>query len=439
MIGLLLLWIVLFVALVVFAIGRPREGGALTLAYFLGLSLIHVPAALIYVNPTSFLPYPDETELGFEMTIVSLAAYVLGASLMRLIHRRKRSGFAELSPDQRRRLRRFGSRMIVIGALSYFVVLPVAGNVSSLTAVVSPLASLLLLGICVHLYVAVVAHERLKVFGLLASVPILPISTLVTGGFIGFGINWALSVISFLFVIVRQRRWFFLLSPFVAYAGLSLFVTYMGERTGIRDVIWNAQSDFADRFERASSIVTNFQWLDLGNATHLDAIDGRLNQNFLVGAMVQRHQEGVLELAYGGTVALWALVPRAIWPEKPDVGGGGALVADLTGLTFAEGTSVGTGQVMEFYANFGWIGILIGFSALGALLMQLDRGIMRALSAGDFRGLTLRAMPGFVLLQPGGNLLEILVAVVGAIVTSHLVVIFERQKALRERSLTQHA
>src|ERR1700738_3530095 len=132
MIGLLLLWIVLFVALVVFAIGRPREGGALTLAYFLGLSLIHVPAALIYVNPTSFLPYPDETELGFEMTIVSLAAYVVGASLMRLIDRRRRSGCAELSLDQRRRLRRFGSRMIVIGALSYFVVLPVAGNVASL-------------------------------------------------------------------------------------------------------------------------------------------------------------------------------------------------------------------------------------------------------------------------------------------------------------------
>jgi hypothetical protein len=292
---------------------------------------------------------------------------------------------------------------------------------------------------CAHLYVAVVAHERLRIFGLLASIPILPISTLVTGGFVGFGINWSLSVISFLFVIVRRRRWFFLLAPFVAYAGLSLFVTYMGERTGIRDVVWNEQSGFGDRFGRIATIVTNFQFLDLEDTAHLDAIDGRLNQNFLVGVVVRRLQDEDLELAYGGTVSLWALIPRAIWPDKPGVGGGGTLVSELTGLAFGEGTSVGAGQVLEFYANFGWIGILVGFSALGALLMHLDRGIMRAFSAGDQRGLILRALPGLVLLQPGGNLLEILVSVVGAIATAHLVAIVERRRSLRERLSVQRA
>ena len=47
--------------------------------------------------------------------------------------------------------------------------------------------------------------------------------------------------------------------------------------------------------------------------------------------------------------------------------------------------------------------------------MRLDLGIMRAFAAGDLPGLLLRAMPGLSLLQPGGNLLEILVALVGAI------------------------
>ncbi len=67
--------------------------------------------------------------------------------------------------------------------------------------------------------------------------------------------------------------------------------------------------------------------------------------------------------------------------------------------------------MLEFYINFGIPGVLIGFLGLGYLLMRLDRGIMRSLAADDMRGLLLRAMPGLMLLQPGGNLLEILVGV----------------------------
>ena len=48
---LLFVWAALLVALVVFAIGRPGRGGALTLAYFLGLSLIHVPGVLPFLDP----------------------------------------------------------------------------------------------------------------------------------------------------------------------------------------------------------------------------------------------------------------------------------------------------------------------------------------------------------------------------------------------------
>ena len=40
---------------------------------------------------------------------------------------------------------------------------------------------------------------------------------------------------------------------------------------------------------------------------------------------------------------------------------------------------------------------------------------MRAFAAGDLPNLLLRALPGLSLLQPGGNLLQILVALVGAV------------------------
>ena len=126
-------------------------------------------------------------------------------------------------------------------------------------------------------------------------------------------------------------------------------------------------------------------------------------------------EAGFYDFAYGGTVPLWGFVPRVLWSDKPEVGGGGSLVTEYTGIPFQEGTSVGAGQVLEFYVNFGIPGVLAGFAGMGFLLMRLDLGIMRAFAAGDMSGLLLRALPGLSLLQPGGNLLEILIALLGAV------------------------
>jgi hypothetical protein len=160
----------------------------------------------------------------------------------------------------------------------------------------------------------------------------------------------------------------------------------------------------------------------LSNENHRTALDQRLNQNYLVGTGVMSHREGLVELWYGATVPLWALIPRAIWPDKPAVGGSGDLVAQFTGITFAEGTSVGAGQVLEFYMNFGMAGVLAGFVVFGFILMRLDQGVMRALAMGDLAGMVRRVLPGLALLAPLGSLLEILVAVVSASITAQLLV-----------------
>jgi hypothetical protein len=198
----------------------------------------------------------------------------------------------------------------------------------------------------------------------------------------------------------------------------------MGERQGIRDVIWQQQASYSDRLERMEGIVTNFQLLDLGDARHRDALASRLNQNFVVGTGVMRYERGLVDLAYGSTIGLWILIPRAIWPDKPDVGGGGSVVTDFTGILFAEGTSVGAGQVLEFYFNFGMTGVIVGFLAFGMLLMRIDRSIMRAFAAGDLRGIVLFGMPGLVLVQPGGNLTEIIVGAAGALISARLILLF---------------
>src|SRR5262249_48114281 len=139
----------------------------------------------------------------------------------------------------------------------------------------------------------------------------------------------------------------------LGFVGLSVYVSYMRDRSEIRDVVWGGQS-LGDRVDRVATTFHAFEWFDPSKDEHLARIDSRLNQSFLVGAAVSRLSD-IGGFAGGETLwdALIAVVPRALWPDKPVVAGSGNLVTRFTGIEFAAGTSVGIGQVMEFYVNFG--------------------------------------------------------------------------------------
>jgi hypothetical protein len=277
---------------------------------------------------------------------------------------------------------------------------------------------LLILGCWLKLYAA----DSRQTFFVLAVMPFFPLSTLVTGGFLGFGTVWALAVVAFHFVITRRRIWFYLAGPPVIFLGLSLFVTYFQARVDIREVVWDQNTTLVERLDKVSTLYTNFQLLDLSNGRHLMALDDRLNQNWLVGIGVMRHREHGVELLYGATVPLWALIPRAIWPDKPAIGGGQDWVTRFTGTGFAEGTSVGIGQVLEFYMNFGMPGVLVGFAVLAFILVRLDQKIMWALAMRNISHTVRYALPGLALLSPLSNLLEVLVASVAAMIVSKLLI-----------------
>jgi hypothetical protein len=422
MLNLFILWGILLAALVIFTIGRPGTGGALTLAYFLDLSLNHVPGVLPFLQPGSGLIDEDQTSLGFQMTIFGMAAFVVGAVLARRTARP--SAPARHAPRRWRAqaFERLGRRTFVFGIVIQFLLGPLSAKIPSLTSICVAWATLLVLGLWLIFYGAAAAADWRPTVTTLALLPLLPVVTLVTKGFLGMGIIWGFNAVVFLFVITRRRIWFYLGAPAAAFLGLSLFVTYGGERDGIREVVWQEQASLLDRIDRASSIITNFQLLDLSSPTQARALDLRLNQNWLVGLAIEFHEDVGVPFAYGGTVPLWGLIPRAVWPDKPEVGGGRSVITDFTGFEVAEGTSYGAGQVLEFYVNFGIPGVLISFCGLGYLLMRLDEGIMRSLAANDMRGVLLRVMPGLMLLQPGGNLLEIVVGYVAAYVAAHVLI-----------------
>ena len=90
-------------------------------------------------------------------------------------------------------------------------------------------------------------------------------------------------------------------------------------------------------------------------------------------------------------------------------------------MAFESDTSVGAGQPLEFYVNFGWYGLIIGFMLLGGLLAWCDRGLAQGFDSGNARRILVYGLPGVALIQPGGNLNEILVATVAAMIMARLV------------------
>jgi hypothetical protein len=416
------IWGTLVAGLVFLVLDKPRGVGAMVLAYFLNLSLGHVPGVLVYLNPNSFWVNFEATEIGFDVTLIGMTAFVAGAIAAQIMPMRTTSAksFQPMCSDDT--LSWQSRRVLTLGIVCYFVLSAVSAAVPSSAAIISAGGELLIIGVWFWIYSAVTANDSRQVLLILAMLPLLPLSTLVTGGFIGFGTTWVLSIVAFYFVIARGRIGFYIATPPVIFLGLSLFVTYSQQRDDIRDLIWYQNSGIFQRLNQVSKLVTEFQFLDLSDERHQMALDQRLNQNSLVGTGVMRHRQNLNELWYGGTVPIWAIVPRAIWPDKPSVGGSGDLVEQFTGITFAEGTSVGVGQVLEFYMNFGMAGVLTGFAFFGFILMRLDRAMMSALAVGDIHRALKNGLVGLALLMPMGSLMEILVSVCAAIFLAQLLV-----------------
>jgi hypothetical protein len=429
---LLLIWLAVGISLAWLVSQKRRSSAGLPLAYFLGLSLIHLPGALLYLDAEE----SNYTRIGFEQTIIGMVAFLGGVTIARFVFvtapgQQASAGRPPGSISQSfAALDRLALLYLGVGGFAYFVMLRLAAGIPSATAFVAPVGSLIMVGACLRLWVARESRNWLKFWSTMALLPVLPLATLVQGGFLGFGTYWVLAIVTFVFAQSKRRVGFFLLAPVVCFVGLSVFVNYMIARNEIRQLVWYQQAEMGDRLQRIADVFqNNFEWLDLSNERHREAIDSRLNQNVLVGAAVARLESGLVEYASGATLGnmIMGLIPRALWPEKPAVGGGGTVVHDFTGMEIPEGTSVGAGQVLEFYINFGTLGVIGGFVLYGWLLGRMDSRVIECLYRGDQRGFLFWLLISLALLDSGGNLLGVFTTAVGSAVCAYGIGYFVRR------------
>src|SRR5262249_3643508 len=279
MVNELLVWGALLVGGGFLVVDRRRGIGALTLAYFLVRSLGNVPGLLAYLDTTFLVDAAEPTKVGFDATVIAMMAFIGGALAARIVPHRTTSVKSYQPAASAELFSRLSWRVLTMGIIAYFVLLPVSALVPSFTAVASALGSLLILGFWLRLYGTVKARDGRGTFLTLMMLPLLPLATLTTGGFIGYGTVLTLCILSFLFVIARRRIWFYLGAPLIVFLGLSLFVTYFYQRDEIREVVWDQTTNIVQRLGRVSTLVTDFRFLDLSNDEHMLALDERLNQN----------------------------------------------------------------------------------------------------------------------------------------------------------------
>jgi hypothetical protein len=411
----LIFWLVVTFGLIVFLSVRKRSTVGLTASYLYSLTLNHFFGAAIFGLPWYEHDNADFVYSGFILTCYGLGGFALGVILVSpLLVSMSRPAWDKMGsylPNKR-----LPVAYIATGFVLNFVLAPALKNVPSVSVIAYSGWSLMIVGICLAAWSAWTTRRPILRWILLGFA--FPLFTTLEQGFLGYGVAALIVILLFVSIFYRPK-WKVVIAAFVSiYLGLSFFVTYFRDREIIREAVWYERQSIGQRVARLANLFTTFEFLDFQNEQHLDYINGRLNQNYLVGKAVTHLSFGMEKFARGETIvnALAAFVPRVLWPGKPYTAGSGAYVSQYTGEEFAEGTSVGMGQVLEFYINFGVTGVVVGFFLFGALTGFIDHAAAYRLSKGDWQGMVLWLLPGLTLLQSGGCLAEVTASMAAALI-----------------------
>src|SRR5262249_51321041 len=162
----------------------------------------------------------DLTKAGFEQTVIGMIAFLAGVLIAKKIGftaRRSSSqdgGVADApSWPSVDRLDRLGLLYFIVGAFVYFVVMRFTIGIPSITAFLSALGSLIAVGACLRLWAAREKRNPLKLWVMIAFLPLLPLVTVVQAGFLVFGTVWVLVILSFLFAQSNRRLVYVLVAP----------------------------------------------------------------------------------------------------------------------------------------------------------------------------------------------------------------------------------
>jgi len=391
---------------------RDQISLGLPLAYLFLLLLNHVPGAYAHLVDDGFLSGSDETATGIFFTAIGSVCFVAGVWLAGSTNNNRTS---QHYADRQK----FNSFCLLGGWFVVYGLSPLS-KIPSLGAAIEKGGAVWMLGVMLGLRAALQRGDVMSAARWSSALMVYPILMLLLGGFLSYGAA-AVIIVGAIAAVSAVRSWKVVaLAVVVTYIGLSVFVNYFAHRNEIRDAVWGGRP-MEERIDASLGMFRDFEWLDPSNRVHQKALHMRLNQNYFAGLAAQRIERGRVEYLYGRSVweGVVALVPRAIWPEKPVVAGSPKIVREMTGLHLDEDTSWGVGNVMEFQINFGIPGLIGGFLMLGWLLGTLDRNAAEAERAGRLSRVFFFFLPAVALIQPLGSLVELSGGAAAALVAAY--------------------
>ena len=410
----LILWWIFLFAILSIVQWRSKRAFGLPLAYALALSMIHpigaFPYALDFYTPRSQVLLDGgnsviTTYTGLFVALIGFTAFVTGVLIRPLFFPpRDLPAAPRLHPNVSTKL----PHTLLIMSIVFFVfVSPIIKRIPSVGQLGLSGTMLSVLAIVLLAQQAAQKGDFKRMWFWLGSTLMFPLVTITLMGFASYGGAAAGTVWAMSYRFIKPRIWAVLGLTLMLYCGLTFYTNYMRERIGIREKVWGG-SGLQARLNSLRSLIDNFEPLNSSSQLQMEIIDGRLNQNDLVGKAVRYIGAGRVGFAEGGTlyVATIAWIPRIIWPSKPNIGGSGTLATRFTGQKIADSTSVGVGQVLEFYVNWGLTSVIIGFLLYGCLIQYIDQRAGEGLATGDLWTAVRWGLPGLSLMQAGGSMAE---------------------------------
>lgn len=389
-----------FVAVVALVRHRSPSIG-LPVAYLFQLLLIHVPGAVAHAMPWANLTWHRVSVIGAGCAAVAAVSFTAGLWLARYRKVVRRMVIPQV--DQK-----FLWFSLFLGWTMMFVMRAALRRIPSVSAVVEVGSQVWMIAVLVALPLAFQSRNLGQIVLWIGALSLYPLLCLVDNGFLVWGVNAGVVCLAFLAVLTRQLWRVCAGFAALCVVGMGLFVTYFGIRDEIREVVWGG-AGWQQRWDESFRLITEYRLLDLRNSKDLSALNWRLNQNYLVGMAVERLQNGSVEFYKGKTLVqgFQALIPRVLWPDKPVFAGSGTIVTEMTGFYVDEDkVSYGVGNVLEFYINFGWSSLIVGFLVLGWGLGRLDYLAAMSLSNGDYPKVIVYALPAIALIQPERAIVE---------------------------------
>jgi hypothetical protein len=409
----ILLWIVTSGVIVIKNWSEKAVSSGLSATYVAIFTVLHFIGALIFIFPWYWYGDFRSTFYGFRVSTYGIIAFGIGNLVIapRLIRVLPFSRSNNSLNNSDRKIARHsydqGNIYFFLGLFSYFVLNSLFARVPTLSALASVGQQLMVVGVCLVLYISLLNKDNLSLSSWLLISLTFPFITIINQGFLGYGATMTLTCLLFFARFYRPRWRLITVGIVVVFLGLTFYQSYKRDRPELRRVIWG-DAPMSERIEVLNDSLMNTEWFDPFDRVQLDRIEDRLNQNFLVGLAVKRLERHG-NYAYGSTIweSILSLVPRIIWKEKSVFAGSGNLVSQYTGVNFPVGTSVGIGQVLEFYINFGMLGVIVGFLGFGTIIRVFDFMSGLYLINKDWQKFMLWFLPGVSFLNVGGSLVEV--------------------------------